>query len=101
MNNSKTIIAKSNIHGRGLFAKSAIKKGECIGVISGRKTTRDGEHVLWLSEQGGIKVSCDLRFINHAAKPNACYYDTLDVVALRNIQAGEEITHNYEQEYAN
>lgn len=100
MNNSKTIISKSIIHGRGLFASCAIKKGECIGVIRGQKTTQNGDHVLWLSKKEGVKVTCDFRFINHDDNPNACYYNTLDVVALKNIQPGEEITHNYEQEYS-
>ena len=99
MNHPKTFISKSKIHGRGLFASCKIKKGECIGVIRGQKTTQNGKHILWLSEDAGISVSCDLRFINHNDKPNACFYDTLDVVALMNIQPGEEITHNYEQEY--
>lgn len=98
MNNSKTVIKKSKIHGRGLFASDVIMKGECIGVISGQKTIQNGDYVLWLSENEGLKVTCDLRFINHDDNPNACFYDTLDVVALKDIQPGEEITHNYEQE---
>lgn len=100
MNNSKTFVAESNIHGRGLFASYEIKEGERIGVARGEKTTQDGEYVLWLSEDEGVKVNCDLRFINHDDNPNACYYETLDVVALKNIQPGEEITHNYKQEYS-
>lgn len=98
MNNSRTFITKSKIHGRGLFASGVIKEGECIGVIRGQKTTKNGDHVLWLSENEGLIVTCDLRFINHDDKPNACLYDTLEVVALKNIQPGEEITHNYEPE---
>jgi SET domain-containing protein len=40
-------------------------------------------------------VICDLKYINHCERPNACYYDDLSVVALRDIEAGEEITHDY------
>ena len=55
----------------------------------------DGAYVLWVSETEGFEVSCDLRYINHSDRPNACYYDDLSVVALCDIQPGEEITHDY------
>ena len=42
----------------------------------------------------GIEVQCIFKFINHKKRANACYYDDLTVVALRNIKKGEEITHN-------
>ena len=98
MNNQKILVANSEIHGKGLFAQKQIKAGEIIGVIKGEKTSRNGPHVLWFSERKAIKVQCDLRFINHSDEPNACYYDTCEVIALRDITPGEEITHNYEQD---
>ena len=52
--------------------------------------------MLWLSASEGFEVHCDLRYINHADDPNACYYDDLTVVALRDIARDEEITHDYE-----
>lgn len=33
--------------------------------------------------------------MNHSPKANAAYYDDLTFSALRDIQPGEEITHNY------
>ncbi len=87
----------SPIHGKGLFAKCDIPKGSVIGVVKGVKAKRDGPYVLWLSEDEGIRVRCDLRFINHSKRPNVAYYDTLEVIALRDIPRGKEITHNYEQ----
>ena len=56
---------------------------------------RDGAHVLWLDETRGVEVTCDLKYINHSDRPNACYYDDLSVVALRDIEPDEEITHDY------
>ena len=97
MSSNKIFVADSSIHGKGLFAKKQINQGEVIGIIQGKKTTQDGPHVLWFSEKKALKVKCDLRFINHSDEPNACYYDTHEVVALRDIPPGEEITHNYEQ----
>ncbi len=87
----------SPIHGKGLFARCDIPKGTVIGKVDGVAAKRNGPYVLWLDEGQGIRVRCDLRFINHSDRPNAAYYDTLEVIALRDISCGEEITHNYEQ----
>ena len=91
----KTYVAASLIHGKGLFAKTAIADGEVIGWLNGKPCSTDAAHVLWISERQGIEVLCDLRYINHSNDPNACYYDDLSVVALRDIEPYEEITHNY------
>jgi SET domain-containing protein len=85
----------SPIHGKGLFAKTFISSGTVIGVVQGCPTTTDGDHVLWIDESHGFHVQCDLRYINHSETPNAVYYDSLEVCAIRDIQAGEEITHHY------
>ena len=91
-----TYVGKSNIHEQGLFARIDIPKNTVIGTIQGKSCKRNGAHVIWLNENQAFKVSCDLKYINHADKPNACYYDDLTVVALGKIKTGEEITHNYE-----
>ena len=91
-----TYVSDSNIHGKGLFASIDIAKNTVIGIIRGKPCKQDGAYVLWLSATRGFKVSCNLKYINHADKPNACYYDDMSVVALRDIKANEEITHNYE-----
>jgi len=69
-------VAESSIHGKGVFASRQINEGEILGVLSTTPAKRNGSHVLW----------------------NACYYDTLEVVALRDINEGEEITHDYSGE---
>lgn len=91
----KIFTKESNIHGLGLFAKKKIKQGEVIGAIKPKRAKKDGPHVLWVSEQEGYKVNGPLKFINHSIDPNACYYDDLTVVALQDIHPGDEITHNY------
>lgn len=90
-----TYVAASPIHGKGLFAGDDIESGTVIGWLEGKPSRRDGPYVLWLSETEGIEVQCRLKYINHADDPNACYYDDLSVVALRDIRRGEEITHDY------
>lgn len=94
------IVKKSKIHGNGLFARKNIKAGEIIGEVKGRTTKKDGPYVLWMENmKRGVEVSCILKYINHNQKANACYYDDLTVVALKNIKKGEEITHNYGEEW--
>lgn len=91
-----TYAAKSEIHGTGLFARQKILKDTVIGHLEGEITNKDGMYVLWLDDETGFKVSCDLKYINHSGSPNACYYDDKTVVALCDIGVDEEITHNYE-----
>lgn len=88
-------VKQSRIHGMGLFAKKTIRQGEIIGVIKPKPAKKDGPHVLWVTEDEGYKVDGPLKFINHCPDANACYYDDLTVVALQDIAAGDEITHNY------
>ena len=95
MKESLTYVDDSPIHGKGLFARKYIGAGEIIGVLDGVPASTDGEHVLWIDEDNGFHVRCDLRFINHSDEPNAVYYDTLEVCALTDIAPGEEITHDY------
>ena len=90
-----TNIAESPIHGKGLFAGRRIESGTIIGWLETVPSETDGPYVLWISAREGLEVTCDLRYINHSDDPNACYYDDLSVMALRDIEAHEEITHNY------
>ena len=96
MKESLIYVDDSRIHGKGLFARKYIGAGELIGILNGVPTSTDGEHVLWLDQENGFHVKCDLRFINHSDEPNAAYYDTLEVCALTDIAPGEEITHDYQ-----
>lgn len=95
----KVYVGKSPIHGMGLFAKESIKKGEIIGSFNYKPTKKDGPYVLWMTEEQGCKVEGPLKYINHCNKPNACYFDDLTVVALRNIKPGDEITHYYGEDW--
>ncbi|MCW9012580.1 MAG: SET domain-containing protein-lysine N-methyltransferase [Gammaproteobacteria bacterium] len=94
MMNKKFYVKQSGIHGKGLFAQQTIRRGETIGTIKYNPVNEDGPHVLWVDEQG-ILVECELKYINHSSQPNACYCDDLQVVALKNINKDEEITHDY------
>lgn len=89
------VVRDSDIHGKGLFATCRINEGDIIGRIPFIPVEDDGPYVLWIDETTGVQVDCDLKYINHSTRPNACYCEDLDVVALRDIEIGEEITHDY------
>lgn len=95
----KVLVRESGIHGKGLFAKKKIRRGEVIGAIKANPTNKDGPYVLWVSEGEQHHVKGPLKYINHSNQPNAAYYDDLTVVALADIAAGEEITHHYGEEW--
>lgn len=87
-------VGKSGIHGKGLFADEPIAAGTILGYCRTRPTKEPGDYTLWL-DTGPVDVSCHLKYINHSDEPNVVYYDDLSVVALKNITAGEELTHHY------
>ncbi len=96
-------VDRSAIHGRGLFARCALARGEYLGTYHGPRVKENGMHVLWVEERPGRWVGCDgknmLRYLNHADRPNV-EFDGLDLYALRNIQAGEELVFDYGEDPA-
>ena len=87
-------VAKSSIHGTGMFAAGPIDADVSLGRLAGMPTHEDGIHVLWLTDELGLEVTNDFRFINHDHDPN-CELTDVDVVTLRPIAADEELTHDY------
>jgi len=91
-------VRASPIHGRGVFARRRFRKGAWIATFEGRRTDRDGMHVLWLVDEHGREVGIEgrnaLRFLNHSSHPNAEFLGP-DLHAVRNIQPGQEITFHY------
>lgn len=94
-------VRESKLHGRGLFAAQSISEGTELGLCKARRTSDEGAHVLWIDDDGKEKyqVQCDLKYINHGKRPNVAYYDDLTVVALKKIRAGEELLHDYGDEW--
>lgn len=91
-------VAPSRIHGRGIFAGEPIGRGEHVGSYLGRGARRNGRYVLWVRQGdgtlAGISGQNDLRYVNHASRPNAIFVDH-ELFALRRIRPGEEITVDY------
>ena len=57
-------------------------------------TFDDGIYVLWITDDLGLELTNDFKFINHNSNPNAAYSD-LDVMVLRDVEPGEELLHDY------
>ena len=95
-------IRTSPIHGRGVFARRTIRKGERIGRFLSRRTDRDGEHTLWLEHDDGSWRAYEgygrLRFLNHRRTPNSDF-EGLDLYATKTIHPNDEITIDYGEEW--
>jgi len=107
---SKAAVKESSIHGKGLFAIEQIKKGEIVcvkgGFIFDRQTL--GEMPDWY-RAAEIQIADDLFigplaeneregsmiFSNHSCDPNIGVQGQIVFVAMRDIEAGEELTHDW------
>lgn len=86
----KVKVGKSKIHGNGLFADEPIKRGDVIQLV----------HTMREIEPGLIKTTPTLtgRNYNHSDEPNSLNVidgDNRYLIALKEIEAGGEITTNY------
>jgi len=99
----RTIVRRSSIHGKGVFARARIRCGAYIGRYQGRRTTRNNRYVLWMDEsdgsQWGIEGRNSLRYVNHSARPNAEFRGD-ELFSIRSIRPGEEITVHYGPDWA-
>ena len=95
------VVEQSPIHGKGLFAARPIARDTQIGQCRTCQAKGQGPYVIWLDDEGEerYRVLCDLRFINHGRPANVAYYDDLSVFALRDIEPGEELLHDYGDEW--
>lgn len=97
----KKIIARaSGQHGTGVFALAPIACGELIVTFSGpvlhRSLVNPNDYHLQIDEEYYLGASgAEDDFVNHSCAPNSGFCDGLDLVALRDIAAGEEITWDY------
>lgn len=103
-------VGPSRIAGQGLFAEQDIQQGTKIIRYIGQKITQEESdrrlaagnvYIFGLDERyalDGDTPTNTARLINHSCVPN-CQTEqfgrTIWVVAIRDIEAGEELTYNY------
>ncbi len=91
-------IKKSN-NGKGLFAEKLLKRDSIIFHFDGKidDDTHTNSKSLQIDDNKFLESTVKFDdFLNHSCNPN-CYIDwqNLNLVALRDIQIGEEISFNY------
>src|SRR5215467_7483217 len=107
----KTEVRESKIHGRGLFATADIDKNEIVAVKGGHivdgKTLR--EKITPVLGPVEIQIGDDLfiapvtkeerelsmLYSNHSCDPNVGVRGEITFVAMHDICAGEELTHDW------
>ena len=107
----KTEVRESKIHDHGLFAIADIAKDEVVAVKGGhivdRKALREGIAPLL----GPVEIQIDddlfiapvteeerkgsMLYSNHSCDPNLGIRGEITFVAMRDIRAGEELTHDW------
>lgn len=106
----KTVLKKSDKGGKGFFAKENILKGEILAIKNGHIVTSNeafkidnelGDFSLQISDEFYI---CPVRkeeiedvviFINHSCDPNVGMDGQISFIAMRDIEAGEELCLDY------
>lgn len=101
----KIHVAKSGLHGKGLFASQDIKKGETVFIIKGKKikflidskekAKKAGLNWVGISKNEWRDPSFHCVYFNHSCDANTAIRGHVTVVALRNIKKGEEVTFDY------
>jgi len=104
-------VGESKIHGRGLFAKADIAKGEIVAIKGGhiidRETLRReitpalgpveiqiGDN-LFIAPVTADERELSMLYSNHSCNPNIGMRGEITFVAMRDIRAGEELTHDW------
>ncbi|MFA5888845.1 MAG: SET domain-containing protein-lysine N-methyltransferase [Candidatus Paceibacterota bacterium] len=103
----KFIVKDTGKYGMGVFTDENIKKGTVIKVFNGEiinfdeciKRIHTGAEIQSDSLQVGLEMDMDLdelsRTFNHSCDPNAGHRKISELIAIRNIKRGEEITYDY------
>jgi hypothetical protein len=107
----KTEVRDSQIHGRGLFALADLAKDEIVAVKGGhiidRKTLREEitprlgaveiqiDKDLFVAPVTDEERESSMLYSNHSCNPNLGIRGEITFVAMRDIRAGEELTHDW------
>jgi len=107
----KTKVRGSRIHGRGLFATVDIAKGEIVAVKGGHivdgKTLRAKitpvlgpveiqiDDDLFIAPVSDEEREFSMLYLNHSCDPNVGVRGEITFIAMRDIRAGEELTHDW------
>jgi hypothetical protein len=107
----KTEVRESKIHGRGLFAIADIAKDEIVAVKGGHIVDRGTLREQITPRLGPVEIQIDddlfiapvtdderelsMLYLNHSCDPSLGVRGEITFVAMRDICAGEELTHDW------
>ncbi|PYL09785.1 MAG: SET domain-containing protein-lysine N-methyltransferase [Verrucomicrobia bacterium] len=107
----KTEVRESKIHGRGLFATADIDKDEIVAVKGGHIVTREFLRREITPKLGAVEIQIDddlfiapvteeerelsMLYSNHSCDANLGVRGEITFVAMRDIRAGQELTHDW------
>jgi len=107
----KTEVRESKIHGRGLFATADIAKDEVVAVKGGHIISRQQLRKKIAPRLGPVEIQIgddlfiapvtdqergsSMLYSNHSCDPNLGMRGEITFVAMRDIRAGEELTHDW------
>lgn len=107
MQDRHVTIGKSLISGRGVFATTTHRRGSLVIVMLGkeishrellrqvvRRRIRPGDP-LQVTETTYVSLADPYRLINHSCEPTCFVRGKQELIALRTIRPGEEITFDY------
>jgi SET domain-containing protein len=106
-----TEVRESKIHGRGLFAKTDVATGEVVAIKGGHIIDRETLRREITPQLGPVEIQIDddlfvapvnpderelsMLYTNHSCDPNIGIRGEITFVAMRDIRAGEELTHDW------
>jgi hypothetical protein len=97
-------VAKSKIHGQGLFSGQGYSIGELVGTLDGQLINVQDHPEALSGEWNGLgplqvlyrRFSTDYSYINHLTDPNLSIDpETMEIIANRAIEKGDEFTLDY------
>src|SRR6266513_1905311 len=107
----KTEVRESKIHGRGLFATADIAEGEVVAVKGGHIISREQMRERIAPQLGPVEIQIgddlfiapvtdeeregSMLYSNHSCNANLGMRGEITFVAMRDIRAGEELTHDW------
>ena len=107
----KTEVRESKIHGRGLFATADISKDEIVAVKGGHIISREQLREKVAPRLGPVEIQIgddlviapvtekeregSMLYSNHSCDANLGMRGEIKFVAMRDIRAGEELTHDW------
>lgn len=82
--------------GRSTVTQEFIPKGKVVLDVKGEKTTERNRYSIQIGENEHINPELDGgKYMNHSCDPNCEMNEDLQMVALNDINAGDELTFDY------